>query len=175
MNNLSSRIPAGVDTGARLCYRGMGEAGVNGGPPGDLYIYITVETSKPFRRQGQDLVVARSISFPQAALGHRLTIPGLDEELEFETPKGAQSGSVYRMHGQGLPYLNQPRRGDLLVEITVATPTKLSPRQEALLREFAELENDKPLASVKKMMMNKVGKVGKAVGKAVDKAMGVES
>lgn len=160
MYNLTARVPAGVDTGTRLCYRSAGEAGANGGPPGDLYVYVSVEENKTFRRQGQDLVIARSVSFPQAALGHRLVIPGLESELEFEMPKGTQSGTVFRLPGKGLPYLGQDRTGDLLIEITVNTPTSLNAQQEALLREFAELEKNKPLKSVKKMMR----KLGKAMG-----------
>jgi molecular chaperone DnaJ len=160
MHNLAARVPAGVDTGTRLCYRGAGEAGANGGPPGDLYVYIAVDEDKTFRRQGQDLVISRSVSFPQAALGHRLTIPGLDGDLEFDVPGGTQSGAVFRLPGKGLPYLGQDRTGDLLIAVTVRTPTDLSPQQETLLREFAELEEAKPLKNVKKMMR----KLGKAMG-----------
>ena len=160
MHNLTARVPAGVDTGTRLCYRGGGEGGVNGGPPGDLYVYVAVEEDKTFRRQGQDLVISREITFPQAALGHRLTVPDLDGEFEFDVPKGTQSGAVFRLPNKGLPYLGQERTGDLLIEVTVNTPTNLSDKQEELLREFARLEEKKPLKTVKKM----VRKLGKAMG-----------
>ena len=133
---LSVRIPAGVDTGTRLRLRNEGEAGTNGGPNGDLYVFISVDEDKTFRRQGQDLVLTREISFVKAALGHTITVPGLDGDLELKIAKGTQSGTVLRLPGKGLPYLNQKRNGDLLVEILVKTPTNLSARQEELLREF---------------------------------------
>ena len=157
---LSAKIPAGVDNGTRLCYRGAGEAGVNGGPPGDLYVYLSVESDKRFRRHGQDLILSHSISFPQAALGHRLSLAGLDGDFEFEVPKGTQSGAVFRIADKGLPYVGQDRKGDLLIEVSVTTPTSLSPEQEDLLRKFAELEEKRPLKKVKKM----VRKLGKAMG-----------
>lgn len=133
---LSVRIPAGVDTGTRLRLRNEGEAGTNGGPNGDLYVFISVDEDKTFRRQGQDLVLTREISFVKASLGHTITVPGLDGDLELKIAKGTQSGTVLRLPGKGLPYLNQKRNGDLLVEILVKTPTNLSARQEELLREF---------------------------------------
>ena len=161
MHNLSAKVPAGVDNGTRLCYRGAGEAGLNGGPPGDLYVYLTVEEDKNFRRQGQDLIVSCKISFPEAALGHRVSITGLDGDFEFEIPKGTQSGAVFRMPEKGLPYVGRKERmGDMLIEVIVNTPTNLSEKQEALLREFAALESKKPMKTVKKM----VQKLGKAMG-----------
>ncbi len=91
---------------------------------------------KTFRRQGQDLVLTREISFVQAALGHTMKVPGLDGDLELKIARGTQSGTVLRLPGKGLPFLNQKRNGDLLVEVVVKTPTNLSARQEELLREF---------------------------------------
>ena len=96
----------------------------------------TARWLETFRRQGQDLVLTREISFVKAALGHTITVPGLDGDLELKIAKGTQSGTVLRLPGKGLPYLNQKRNGDLLVEILVKTPTNLSARQEELLREF---------------------------------------
>jgi molecular chaperone DnaJ len=160
VHTLSARVPAGVDTGTRLCYHGAGEAGMNGGPAGDLYVYVSVEEDKRFRRQGQNLIVSHRIGFPQAALGHRLTIAVLDGDIDFDVPKGAQSGAVFRVPGKGLPYVGQNRRGDLLVEILVETPTNLTAEQEELLRSFALSLEKKPLQSVKKM----VRKLGKAMG-----------
>ena len=134
--DLSVRVPAGVDTGNRLRLRGEGEAGTNGGPNGDLYVVIHVTDDKTFQRQGQDLVLTRRISFPQAALGVTLEVPGLDETLELKIAAGTQSGTVLRLPGKGLPYPGQKRTGDLLVEVIVVTPTKLSARQKELLEEF---------------------------------------
>ncbi|MEG1609849.1 MAG: DnaJ C-terminal domain-containing protein, partial [Bilophila sp.] len=149
VRDLSVRIPAGVDNGTRLRLRNEGEAGSNGGPNGDLYVFITVEEDKVFRRQGQDLVLTREISFVQAALGHTLEVPGLDGPLDLRIAKGTQSGSVLRLPGKGLPYLTQKRTGDLLVEIIVLTPTGLTAEQEKLLQKFQDLVEDRPLEKVK--------------------------
>ena len=147
---LSVKIPAGVDSGTRLRLRNEGEAGVHGGPNGDLYVFLTVEKSKKFRREGQDLLVTRDVTFPQAALGTKLEIEGLDGPLELKVPKGTQSGSVFKIPHEGLPYVGQANKGDLLVEIRVVTPTHLTSRQEELLREFEETEEGNPISKVKK-------------------------
>lgn len=158
--DLTVRIPAGVYDGARLRLRGEGELGAHGGPPGDLYVVLRVEEDKTFARQGQDLVYTATISFPQAALGVRIEVPGLDESLDLEIPKGTQSGSVFRLGGKGLPYPGEKRVGDLLVEVRVQTPTKLNEEQERLLREFEKLTQDqeKSLSGKVKKAMHKFGK-----------------
>jgi len=151
MRELTVRVPAGVDTGTRLRLRGEGENGMYGGPPGDLYVVITVEEDRTFRRQGQDLVHTCNITFPQAALGIRLEVPSLDGPITLDVPKGTQSGAVLRLKGKGMPYLGQNRSGDLLVEVIVQTPTRLSARQEELIRELDQLfgKDDGPLDKVK--------------------------
>ncbi|HIV99740.1 MAG TPA: molecular chaperone DnaJ [Candidatus Desulfovibrio intestinipullorum] len=135
------RIPAGVDSGTRLRVHGEGEPGMYGGPAGDLYVVINVEPSKIYERQGQDLIYTTSISFVQAALGCRITVPGLREELPLEIPKGIQSGTVLRIAGEGMPFIGRSQRGNLLVQVKVLTPTKLNDRQIELLREFEELSS----------------------------------
>ncbi|MDR2695260.1 MAG: molecular chaperone DnaJ [Deltaproteobacteria bacterium] len=151
MRELTVRVPAGVDTGTRLRLRGEGENGMYGGPPGDLYVVLAVEEDRTFRRQGQDLIHSCKISFPQAALGIRLEVPSLDGPVALDVPKGTQSGAVLRLKGRGMPYLGQSRNGDLLVEVIVQTPTRLSARQEELLRELDQLlrGEDGPLDKVK--------------------------
>ncbi|SDF57964.1 molecular chaperone DnaJ [Desulfovibrio legallii] len=156
------RVPAGVDTGTRLRVRGEGEPGEHGGPPGDLYVVLTVETDKRWRREGQDLLCTQEISFVQAALGHRVEAPGLDGPLPLEIPRGVQSGTLLRLAGEGLPYPGRQARGDLLVEVRVLTPTRLSKEQEDLLRQFAAASEKTPLAKVKK------------AAKKISKAMGLE-
>ncbi|WP_164561934.1 molecular chaperone DnaJ [Nitratidesulfovibrio vulgaris] len=160
VKELSVRIPAGVDTGNRLRLRGEGEPGIHGGPAGDLYVVISVEDDKTFRRQGQDLVVTREISFVQASLGDRIDVPTLDDDITLDIPAGTQSGEVFRLVDKGLPYLGHGHTGDLLVEIRVVTPTRLTKKQEELLREFALLDEEKPLEKVRKMAR----KIGKAMG-----------
>jgi molecular chaperone DnaJ len=160
MRELSVRIPAGVDSGNRLRVRGEGEAGVNGGPKGDLYVVLHVENDDTFSREGQNLLINREVSFVQAALGDKIEVPTLADPLMMDVPKGTQSGQIFRIPGQGLPYPGRQAKGDLLVEITVVTPTRITARQEELLREFALLDGQKPLNKAKKIMK----KVGKAMG-----------
>ena len=162
---LSVKIPAGVDTGARLRLRGEGEAGVNGGPNGDLFVDLYVEDDHIFDRNGQDLILNHDINFVDASLGAKLRIPTLEHETELEIPKGTQSGSVLRLSGLGLPHPNSQRKGDLLVQVNVRTPTSLSKRQEELLKEFHALEQNKPSQKLKKII--------KDAGKAAGKAMGI--
>ena len=156
------RVPAGVDTGTRLRVRGEGEPGVHGGPAGDLYVVLTVEQDKRWQRQGQDLIYTLEISFVQAALGHRAEVPGLDGNLPLEIPKGIQSGTLLRMTGEGMPYPGRRSRGDMLVEVKVLTPTRLSSKQEELLREFEAAAEKSPLENVKK------------AAKKISKAMGID-
>lgn len=160
VRELSVRIPGGVDTGNRLRVRGEGEAGTNGGPNGDLYVVIHVESDDTFTRDGQNLFISREISFVQAALGDKIEVPTLDDPITMDVPKGTQSGELFRIPDKGLPFPNRNENGDLLVEVKVRTPTRLSSRQEELLREFAELDGKKPLNKAKKIME----KVGKAMG-----------
>jgi molecular chaperone DnaJ len=149
VRELKVRIPAGVDDGSRLRLRGEGEPGVGGGPPGDLYVVISVEPDKTFERQGQNLILRRSVGMTQATLGDKIEIPTLDEPITVDVPKGTQSGEVFQLRGLGMPHPGGGRRGDLLLEIKVETPTGLTSKQEELLREFARLEEEKPLKKAK--------------------------
>ncbi len=160
LRELAVRIPAGVDSGNRLRLRGEGEPGLYGGPTGDLYVDIYAKEDKIFSREGQNLMVSKEITFVQAALGDRVEVPTLAEPEQMDVPRGIQSGTVLRLKGLGLPYPGADRRGDLLVEVIVKTPTSLNKLQEELLREFKELEEGKPLEKVKKI----VKKAGKAMG-----------
>lgn len=149
VRELKVRIPAGVDDGSRLRLRGEGEPGVNGGPHGDLFVVIGVEPDKTFERQGQNLILRRSVSMVQAALGDKIEIPTLDDPITVDIPKGTQGGEVFQLRGLGMPHPGGGRRGDLLVEVRVETPMGLSAKQEELLREFAKLEEEKPLKKAK--------------------------
>lgn len=149
VRELKVRIPAGVDDGSRLRLRGEGEAGVHGGPPGDLYVMLRVEPDSVFERQGQNLILRTEISFVQAALGHKIEVPTLTGQEMMDIPKGTQSGEVFSLRGLGLPVPGTNRSGDLLVEVTVVTPRSLSKKQEELLREFEKLDEQKPMKKVK--------------------------
>ena len=134
-------IPPGVDTGTRIRLAGKGEAGPRGAPPGDLYIFVHVAPHPVFQRDGTTLLTRCPISFTTAALGDTIEIPDLGGKThEVTIPVGIQSGKQLRVRGAGMPVLQGRGRGDLVVEIAVETPTKLSARQKELLREFRETE-----------------------------------
>ena len=138
---LDVNIPPGVDTGTRIRLAGKGEAGPFGSPAGDLYIFIHIKRHGVFERDGTNLITRVPIAFTTAALGGEIEIPGLDgATIEIEIPAGIQSGKQLRKRGQGMPVLQGRGRGDLVIEILVETPTKLSARQKELLRELQETE-----------------------------------
>jgi molecular chaperone DnaJ len=137
---LEVKVPPGVDNGMQLCLRGEGEPGDRGGPRGDLYCDIHVAEHPLFKRQGQDLVCAVPLSFPQAALGTTLEIPLLAGRHQLSIPAGIQPGEIIRLRGKGMPDPHTRRMGDLLIQVHMEVPRKLNPRQEELLRELSELE-----------------------------------
>lgn len=151
------RVPAGVDNGSRLRLRGEGDPGENGGPPGDLYVVLYVDDDDVFERQGQDLIISVDISFIQAALGTKVEVPTLDDPISMEIPKGTQSGKVLQLKGLGLPHPGTPHKGDLLVQVNVVIPKKVTKKQEELLLEFERLENQKTGHKVKSFFKKVMG------------------
>jgi molecular chaperone DnaJ len=139
---LQVRIPAGVDDGSRIKISGSGEAGMRGGPDGDLYVYLTVVPHRVFRRDGLDVMVDVPISFPQAALGGEITVPSLDGEVPLTLAAGTQSGSQYRLRGRGMPSVRGGAKGDELVTVHVVVPSKMSKRERELLEEYARAGGD---------------------------------
>ena len=138
---LQVKIPPGVDEGTRIRMQGEGEAGARGGPPGDLYIFLHVRPHSLFQREGTTLFARAPISFSTAALGGSITVPGLDGQAhELRIPPGIQSGKQLRQRGAGMPVLNGRGQGDMVVQIEVETPTKLTQRQRELLEEFRSTE-----------------------------------
>lgn len=134
-------IPAGVDTGTRIRLSGKGEAGQRGAPPGDLYIFLHVQQHSVFEREGTTLATRVPVSFTTAALGGCVEIPDLDGSTNrLDIPAGIQSGKQLRIRGAGMPVLQGRGRGDLVVEIAVETPTRLSRRQKEILEEFKATE-----------------------------------
>lgn len=131
-------IPPGVDTGSRLRLTGEGEAGVRGGPPGDLFVVIHVKPHESFKRNGSDVLYETSVGFTQVALGTEIEVPTITGKAQLKIPAGTQSNTVFRLRGKGLPNLRGWGRGDELVRITVHTPTKLTSKQKKLLRNFAK-------------------------------------
>ena len=135
---ISVTVPPGVDEGTRLRLNGEGQAGISGGPPGDLYVVISVKADERFERDGPNLHYAAPISFPQAALGAEIEVETLDGKANLAIPAGTQSGKVLRMRGKGVPTLRSSGCGDQLVHVYVEVPTRLSARQREMLEQFAE-------------------------------------
>lgn len=150
------KIPAGVDDGSRLRLSSEGEAGARGGPPGDLYVFILVRPHKFFRREGNEVVCDIDISFAQSALGDVIEVPTLDGTADLKVPEGTQTGTIFRIKGKGIPYLNGNGRGDQHVRVKVATPTKLSDKQKELLKEFAKVSGEKVPKGSEKNIFEKV-------------------
>lgn len=140
---LSVNIPAGVETGTRIRLAGEGEAGLRGGPSGDLYIFIEVEEHPIFQRDGQQLFCRVPVSIAAAALGGDIEVPTIDGgRSRVKVPAGSQSGRQMRLRGKGMPALRGGLRGDMFIELAVETPVNLSPRQKELLREFERLSEE---------------------------------
>ena len=135
--NLSVSIPAGVEDGTRIRLAGEGEAGMRGGAPGDLYIFLAVKPHRFFQRDGANIHCRVPIAMPTAALGGSVDVPAIDgSRAKLTIPAGTQTGKQLRLKGKGMTVLRSPARGDMYVEIVVETPVNLSKRQQELLREF---------------------------------------
>jgi molecular chaperone DnaJ len=134
-------IPAGVDDGMQVRISGQGEPSTSGGPPGDCYCVVSILPHPLFEREGQHLICRVPITYSQAALGCTLEVPTLGGRGELEIPAGTQSGKVFRLKGQGMPDPRVAGLGDLLVQVNIEVPQKLSSEEEKLLRELAELEH----------------------------------
>ena len=142
VRQIKVRIPKGVDTGAKIQMRGEGEAGVNGGPPGDLFVMIHVAPHELFVRENYDLVTSVNISFPQAALGTTIEIPTIDGTTKITVPSGTQFGTRLRIPHKGIPYYNHYGSGDLIVEIQVETPMNLTEREKEILEAFIQARGE---------------------------------
>jgi molecular chaperone DnaJ len=138
MQTINVQVPAGIEDGMRLRMSGEGEAGIAGGPPGDLFVAVSVREHELFDRQGRDLHCGVPVAFVQAALGAEIEVPTLEGKVKMKIPEGTQSGKVLRMRGKGVPGLRSPARGDQLVHIFVEVPTRLTGKQRELLEEFAK-------------------------------------
>ena len=137
------KIPPGVDTGAKMRLRGNGEGGRKGGPSGDLYVIIHVEPHDFFQREGDLIYCLYPIGFDQAALGCNLEVPTIHGTQNLKIPKATQTGTRFTLKNEGVPHLRGNGRGDMIVEVAIKTPLKLTKRQKELLQEFGELERKK--------------------------------
>ena len=136
---LEVQIPAGIDDGMRIRSSGNGEPGMNGGPPGDLYVEIRIKQHPVFQREGDDLHCEIPISFAKAALGGEVEVPTLNGKASFTLPEGTQSGKTFRLRSKGIKGVRSGYAGDLFCHVVVETPVTLTERQKELLREFEQL------------------------------------
>ncbi len=141
---LKVTIPPGIESGKRINIPGQGDAGPNGGPAGDLYVYVRVQPHEYFERHGNDIYCVIPITFTQAALGAEIMVPTLEgKKVKVKVPAGTQNGKILRLKNEGVPHLhNSNRRGDLYIKIRVEVPKKLSSRGKELLKELSELEGE---------------------------------
>lgn len=141
--NLSINIPKGVDTGSILPLRGEGEAGANGGPNGDVFVYINVKPHEIFTRDGNDIYCEIPITFIQAALGDSIMVPTVDGKVKLKIPEGTQSGQVFKLKGKGIQTPSAFGKGNQFVEVKVEVPRNLNEKQKSKLREFSEISGNK--------------------------------
>lgn len=139
---LTVRVPAGVDDGSRIRIAGNGEAGIRGGPAGDLYVYLSIAPHPLFKRDGLETFIDIPVSFPLAALGATIDVPSLEGPLQLTVPAGTQSATTLRLRGHGMPSVRGSQRGDHHVTVHVSVPTKLTKRQRELLEEYARAGGD---------------------------------
>jgi len=139
---LEIKIPAGVDNGSRLRIQGEGEAGLRGGPPGDLYVVIYIEEHPFFQRQGSNIYCQVPIGVTQAVLGAEITVPTLEGEEKLRIPEGTQSGTVFRLRNKGIVSLGERGRGDQFVTVNLVIPTKLSKEQKQLWESLAKVSKE---------------------------------
>ena len=133
---LEVSIPMGIDDDQSFALRGMGDAGANGGPAGDVIVMVTVRPDELFQRDGYDVLCEMPITFTQAALGAEIEVPTLDGKVRYTIPEGTQTGTTFRLKGKGIPYVGYKNRGDQYVTVVVETPTKLTQAQKDLLRKL---------------------------------------
>jgi molecular chaperone DnaJ len=141
-SRIKLKIPAGIEDGSRLRSSRNGEAGIRGGPPGDLYVVIHIKEHEVFEREGDSLYCEVPISFTTAALGGEVEVPTLEGRAHLKIPPGTQGATVFKLRGKGIPTLNSTQRGDLMVRVLVEVPTKLNGEQRRKLEELAGLMGD---------------------------------
>jgi molecular chaperone DnaJ len=153
---LSVRIPAGVDDGTRIRLTGEGEMGLYGGPPGNLFVFVSVKPHAFFTRQDNDIILEIDINVAQAALGDRVRVPTLDGDQDLIVPAGTQSGEIFRLKAHGVPYLRRAGRGDQLVVANVCIPEHLSEKQRELFTELGETLGGEIISQREKGFLDRV-------------------
>jgi len=151
-SKLKVRVPAGIESGSRLRSAGHGEAGMRGGPPGDLYVVIHVHEHELFERHGDDLLCEVPVSFPVAAMGGEIDVPTLGGVARLKIPPGTQGDTLFRLRGKGMPDVHGRGRGDEHVRVIVEVPTSLSRAQREKLEEFAALPHEESYPRLKSFL-----------------------
>jgi molecular chaperone DnaJ len=154
-SELLINIPPGIEDGRPLRYAGAGEAGIKGGPPGDLHVVVHVKEHPIFQRRRDDLICEVTVPFTQAALGAEIEVPIIGGKAEMKIPPGTQSGTIFSLRGRGVPHLRGHGAGDQLVKVIVQIPTKLTDKEDSLIRELAEIR-DEEVAPRDKSLFEKV-------------------
>lgn len=163
VRTVTVEIPAGVDEGTQIRLTGEGEPGVRGGPPGNLYVVISVQPHRYFRRQGNDVLLEFPLNIAQAALGDEVEVPTLDGPEVLHIPAGTQTGETFRLRGKGIPYLRRNGRGDQLVTVYVKTPTNLTEEQKDLLRKLGKTLGKEPIPHDEKGFFDRLKDVFKTL------------
>ncbi|WP_017728412.1 molecular chaperone DnaJ [Halalkalibacterium ligniniphilum] len=141
---INVKVPAGIDHGQQIRLSGQGEAGVNGGPPGDLYVVFNVKPHEFFERDGDDIYCEMPLTFAQVALGDEIEVPTLEGKVKLKIPAGTQTGTSFRLRGKGVPNVRGRGQGDQHVQVRVVTPTNLTEKEKEIIREFAEMSGGQP-------------------------------
>ena len=158
---ISIKIPAGIHDGQQIRVTGQGEAGINGGPAGDLFVVIQVKEHDFYERDGDNIFCEMPLTFAQAALGDEIEVPTLYGKVKLKIPAGTQTGRTFRLKGKGAPNLRGYAQGDQLIKVRVITPTNLSEQQKSLLREFNELAGNQPADEHEESFFQRVKKAFK--------------
>ncbi len=154
--HISVTVPPGVDDGTRIRLANEGNAGKDGGPPGHLYVFLSVQPHRYFKRRGNDIYVTLNINMAQAALGDEISVPTLNGDAQLTIPASTQTGQTFRLKGQGVPYLRRDGRGDQLVTVFVATPSKLTAEQKQLFRELGKTLGREPVPQEERGLIDKL-------------------
>lgn len=154
-------IPAGIDEGQQIRISGKGEPGVNGGPPGDLFVVVQIKDHDFYKREGDHIFLELPITFAQAALGDEIEVPTVHGKVSFKIPSGTQTGKTFRLRGKGAPNVRGYGQGDQHVQVRVVTPTKLTSKQKDLLREFNQIADNQPITEEEDSFFKKFKKAFK--------------
>lgn len=160
-SKIKVNIPAGIDEGQQIRVSGKGEPGINGGPPGDLFVVVRIKPHEFFKREGDHIFLELPITFAQAALGDEIEVPTVHGKVSFKIPPGTQTGKTFRLRGKGVPNVRGFGQGDQHVQVRVVTPTKLTSRQKEILREFNQIENNQPISETEDSIFQRFKKAFK--------------